>query len=74
MTNKLTIALEYSEKNHPLVKQIMDNFCDNRGDSVQVFAMSHGDMFEQIESIEEILEGCDMTSSEKLDIISEILK
>ena len=74
MTNKLTIALEYSEKNHPLVKQIMDNFCDNRGDSVQVFAMSHGDMFKQIEAIEEILEGCDMTSSEKLDMISEILK
>ena len=72
--NKLTIALEYAESNHPLVKQLMDNFCDNRGDSVQVFAMSHGDMFKQIESIEEILEGCDMTSSEKLDMISEILK
>ena len=61
--NKLTIALEYAEKNHPLVKQLMDNFCDNKGD-----------MFEQIESIEEILEGCDMTSSEKLEMISEILK
>ena len=72
--NKLTIALEYAESNHPLVKQLMDNFCDNKGDSVQVFAMSHGDMFKQIESIEEILEGCDMTSSEKLDMISEILK
>ena len=72
--NKLTIALEYAEKNHPLVKQLMDNFCDNKGDGAQVFAMSHGDMFEQIESIEEILEGCDMTSSEKLEMISEILK
>ena len=74
MTNKLTIALEYSEKNHPLVKQLMDNFVDNNGDSVQVFAMSHGNMFEQIESIEEIIEDFDMTSSEKLERISEILK
>ena len=72
--NKLTIALEYAESNHPLVKQLMDNFCDNKGDGVQVFAMSHGDMFEQIESIEKILEDYDMTSSVKLDIISEILK
>ena len=74
MTSKLTIALEYSDKNHPLVKQLMDNFMDNKGDGVQVFAMSNGDMFEQIESIEEILEGCDMTSSEKLELIREILK
>jgi len=74
MTNKLTIALEYSDKNHPLVKQLMDNFVDNEGDGVQVFAMSHGDMFEQIESIEEILEDCDVFPSVKLELIREILK
>ena len=72
--NKLTIALEYAESNHPLVKQLMDNFCDNRGDSVQVFAMSHGDMFEQIESIEKILENYDMSFNVKLELIREILK
>ena len=74
MTNKLTITLEYGEKNHPLVKQLMDNFCDNKGDSVQVFAMSHGDMFEQIESIEKILENYDMSFNVKLELIREILK
>lgn len=72
--NKLTIALEYTDNNAPLVKQLMDNFVDNKGDSVQVFAMSHGDLFKQIEAIEEILEDYDMTSSEKLEMISEILK
>ena len=72
--NKLTIALEYAESNHPLVKQLMDNFCDNKGDSVQVFAMSHGDMFEQIESIEEIIEDYDMSFNVKLELIREILK
>ena len=74
MTNKLTIALEYSDKNHPLVKQLMDNFMDNNGDGVQVFAMSHGDMFEQIESIEEIIEDYDMSFNVKLELIREILK
>lgn len=72
--NKLTIALEYSEKNHPLVKQLMDNFMDNKGDGVQVFTMSNGDMFEQIESIEEILEDYDMSFNVKLELIREILK
>jgi len=72
--NKLTIALEYSEKNHPLVKQLMDNFVDNEGDGVQVFAISHGDMFEQIESIEEIIEDYDMSFNVKLELIREILK
>jgi hypothetical protein len=75
--NRLTIALEYTDKDHPLIKSIMDNMMNNvvedTEDSVKVYAMAREDLFDKIERLEEVLEDSDLTNTDKYYFIEEII-
>lgn len=73
--NKLTVTLEYENKDDPLVKQLMNNFASDvnvKGAAI-VYAMAREDLFQKLEDIEAIIDDWDMTSSEKLDMIREVM-
>ena len=72
--NKLTVTLEYENKDDPLVKQLMENFASDKNEkgAAVVYAMAREDLFQKIETIEEIIGDWDMTSSEKLSMIREV--
>jgi|TARA_A100001391_G_scaffold109960_1_gene73867 hypothetical protein len=73
--SKLTVTLEYENKDDPLVKQLMENFASDRNEKggAIVYAMAREDLFQKIETIEEVLGDWDMTSGEKLSMIREVL-
>lgn len=73
--SKLTVTLEYENKDDPLVKQLMENFASDKNvkGAAVVYAMAREDLFQKMETIEEILDDWDMTSSEKLSMILEVM-
>ena len=71
---KLTVTLEYENKDDPLVKQLMENFVSDKSEkgAAVVYAMAREDLFQKIEIIEEILDNRGIYSSEKLSMIQEV--
>ena len=72
---KLTVTLEYENKDDPLVKQLMENFASDKSEkgAAVVYAIAREDLFQKLEDIEAIIGDWDMTSGEKLDMIRVVL-
>lgn len=74
-SSTLTIALTYENKDDPLVRDIMENFAsDAQEGCARVYAISREDLFGKVEAIEEILDDWEITSSDKLYMIGEVLR